>query len=75
MHHKYVHTLGTKCLTPKAAINVVITPSHQITAINMRVDAVTREERQANLTWMLGHPYAFLPTENLRVHRRLPKNV
>ena len=47
--------------TPRAAIKIVVTPSHWITAINVRVGAATREEPQADLTWMLRRPYAFLP--------------
>ena len=40
----YVHTLQAKRLTPKAAITIVVTPSHQITTINVRVDDATKED-------------------------------
>ena len=40
---------------------MVVTPSHWITSINVRVDAATREEPQADLTWMLRCLYAYLP--------------
>ena len=43
---------------PTALINILVTPSHLVTAVNVRVDAVTREERRADLPWMLCCPYA-----------------
>ena len=36
--------------------HTVVTPSHCITAINVWVDAATREELQTDLTWMLCCP-------------------
>ena len=57
---------GAERLAPTAAINNVVTPSHWITAINERVDAATREELQAEVTWILCWPYAFLPAEKFR---------
>ena len=60
IHHLYAHTPGAEHLSWKSVINVVVTPSHRITSINVRVDAATREEPQADLTWMLRRPYAYL---------------
>ena len=45
IHRLYAHTLGLTCLTPMAAINIVVAPSHWITDINMRVDTATQDER------------------------------
>ena len=76
IHHLYAQTLGAKHLAPKAVINIMVTPSHWITTINMRVDAATREELQADLTWMLCCPYAFLPPVKYRDHCQLaPTNL
>ena len=61
IHRLYAQTLGAKHLGPRAAINIVVTPSQWIIPINVQVDAATREEPQAGLTWMLCRPYAFLP--------------
>ena len=60
-HHLNTRTMGAECLSPKAAINVVVTPSYWITSINVWVDAPTREEPLAALTWMPRHPYSCLP--------------
>ena len=68
IHHLYARTLGAERLSPRAAINVVVTPSQWITSINVRVDAATREEPRADLTWMLRHPYACLPPVRHRGH-------
>ena len=61
IHHMYAQTLDSKRLAPGAAIKIVVTPSHRVTAIYAQVDMVTTEKRQADLTWMLCRPYAFFP--------------
>ena len=71
MHHLYAHTLGAARLTPRCAINVLVTPSHWITSINVRVDAATREEPWVDLTLMLQRPYAYLPPLRYRDHYQL----
>ena len=53
-------------LGPQGWINIVVKPSHWITAINVRVDAVTKEDPHADLTWMLRRPYTFLPPLKFR---------
>ena len=53
--------LGGQRLTPASAINVVTTPSHWITALNVRVDAATRDPPEVGLTWLLRQPFSFLP--------------
>ena len=55
IHHLYAQTISAERLAPRAAINIMVTPSHWITAINVRVYAATREEPQADLTWTI--PY------------------
>ena len=57
-----------ECLASNAAINIVVMPSHWITAINVRVDAATKEEPHTDLTWMLCRPYAYLPPVKYRGH-------
>ena len=53
-----------------AVINIVVMPSHWINAVHVPVDTATREEAQANLTWMLCRPFAFLPPVKYRDHRQ-----
>ena len=69
IHHLY--TRGAEHLSPRSTINVVVTPSHWITSINVRVAVATREEPRADLTWMLRHPYAYLPPVQYRDHRQV----
>ena len=52
---------GGQRLSPRSAINVVTTPSHWITDLNVRVDAATREPPEIDLTWLLRRPYSFIP--------------
>ena len=40
---------------------MVTTPSHWITDLNVRVDAATQEPPGLDLTWLLRHPYSFIP--------------
>ena len=37
----------------------------------MQVDAATREKPQMDLTWILRHPYAFLPAAKFRERMQL----
>ena len=43
IHHLYATVLGGRRLFPASAINVVTTPSHWITDLNVRVDVATQE--------------------------------
>ena len=52
---------GGERLSPESAINVVTTPSHWITDLNIRVDVTTQEPPEVDLTWLLRRPYSFLP--------------
>ena len=61
IHHLYATVLGGQRLSPRSAINVVTTPSHRITDLNVRVDAATREPPEVDLTWLLRRPYSFIP--------------
>ena len=57
IHHLYATVLGGQRLSPGSAINVVTTPSHWITDLNVRVDAATQEPPEVDLTWLLKRPY------------------
>ena len=61
IHHLYATILRGQRLSPESAINVVTTPSHWITDLNVRVDAATQEPPEVDLTWLLRRPYSFLP--------------
>ena len=61
IHHLYATVLGGRRLSPASAINVVSTPSHWITDLNVRVDAATQEPPEVDLTWLLRRPFSFLP--------------
>ena len=61
IHHLYATVLGGQRLSPGSAINVLTTPSHWITDINVCVDAATQEPPEVDLTWLLRRPYPFLP--------------
>ena len=60
IHHLYATALGGRRLSPASAINVVTTPSHWMTDLNVCVDAATQEPPEVNLTWLLRHPCSFL---------------
>ena len=66
IHHLYATVLGGQRLSPRSAINVVTTPSHWITDLNVRVDAATREPPEVDLTWLLRRPYSFIPSVPFR---------
>ena len=66
IHHLYAAVLGGEPLSPKSAINVVTTPSHWITDLNVRVDAATQEPPEVDLTWLLWRPFSFLPPVTYR---------
>ena len=56
IHHLYATVLGGKRLSPKLAINMVTTPSHWITDLNVRVDAATKEPPEVDLTLLALSP-------------------
>ena len=60
MHHLYATVLRGPQVSPASPINVVTTPSHWITDLNVRVDAGTQEPREVDLTWLLRRPFSFL---------------
>ena len=64
VHHLYAHALCAGHLAPKAAINMVVTPSHEIRTINIRGDTATREELHVDVTLILCHLYAFCPRKS-----------
>ena len=60
-HHPYASVLGGRRLSPTSAMNVVTTPSHLTTDLNVRVDAATQEPPEVDLTWLHRRPFFFLP--------------
>ena len=44
-----------------SAINMVTTPSHWITDLNVCVDVATQEPPEVDLTWLLRRPFSFPP--------------
>ena len=66
IHHLYGTVLGGSCLAPTLAINVITTPSHWITDLNVRVDAATQDPPEVDLTWLLHRPFYFLPPGTYR---------
>ena len=46
IHHQYAHPPGAESLAPKAAINIVVTPSHWVTA--MRVPPLGRSRKRTS---------------------------
>ena len=65
IHHLYATVLGGRRLSPTSAINVVTTPSHRITDLNVRVDAATQEPPEVDLMWLLRRPFSFPPPGDL----------
>ena len=61
IHHLYATVLEGRQLSPASAINVVTTPSHWITDLNVRVDAAMQEPPEVDPTWLLRRPFSFLP--------------
>ena len=66
IHHLYATVLRGQRLSPTSAINVITTPSHWITDLNIRVDAATRKPLEVDLTWLLRRPFSFLPPVTYR---------
>ena len=66
IHHLYATVLGGRRRSPASAINVVTTPSHCITDLNVRIDAATQEPPEVDLTWLLRRPFSFLPPMTYR---------
>ena len=60
IHHLYATVLGGCRLSLAWAINVVTTPLHWTTDLNVRVDAATQEPPE-DLTWLLCRPLSSLP--------------
>ena len=66
IHHLYATVLGGRRLSPTSAINVVTTPSHWITDLNVCVDAATQEPPDVDVTWLLRRPFSLLPPVSYR---------
>ena len=66
IHHLYALAVAGQCLSLISAINVITTPSHWITDLNVRVDVATQEPPEVDLTWLLRRPFSFLPPVTYR---------
>ena len=53
IHHLYPTVLEGQQLSQTSPINVVTTPSHWITDLNVRVDAATQKPLEVDLAWLL----------------------
>ena len=51
-HHHYAQSLGVERLAPRAAINIVVTPSQWMTPINVQVV----DFKEAVLSFVVGQP-------------------
>ena len=66
IHQLYAMVVGGRPLSPASAINLVTTPSHGTTDLNLRVDVAAQEPREVDLTWLLRRPFSFLPPVSSR---------
>ena len=63
MREFYAQRLGSEILQPTSAINIVVTPSHWITSVNVTVDQATTEQWTVDLSRALRRAFAFAPRE------------
>ena len=57
----YTQRLGSRKLAPRSAINIIVTPSHWITGVNVKVDRATGHGPTVDLSQALQRHYAFAP--------------
>ena len=77
IHHLYATVQGGQHLSPASPIkNVVTTPSHWVTDVNISVDAATCEPPEVDLTWLLRCLFSFLTLVTYRDQCQLcPKTL
>ena len=61
MREFYAQRLDSELVTPLSAINIIVTPSHWITSVNIAVDRATTEVPTVDLTRALRRHYACAP--------------
>ena len=75
MREFYAQRLGSKQVTPLSAINIIVTPSHWITSVNVAVDRATGEVPTVDLTRALRRHYAYAPAEKHKDHYQIVPKV
>ena len=68
MREFYAQRLDSKVVVPLPAINIIVTPSHWITSVNVRVDRATGGIPTVDLTRALRRHYAYAPPEKYMDH-------
>ena len=63
IYHLYTHVIKGASLTPTVAINIVATPSHWITELNVCVGVATKNSLEVDVTWLHRYPFPFVPME------------
>ena len=71
----YAQRLGSEILRPTSAINIVVTPSHWVTSVNIRVDQATAEQPTVDLSRALRRAFAFAPSGKYLDHYQLVPRV
>ena len=75
MRELYTQRLDSKVVIPLSAINIIVTPSHWITGVNVRVDRAIGEVPTVDLTRALRRHYAYAPSEKYMDHYQLVPRV
>ena len=75
MREFYAQRLDSKQVTPLSAINIIVTPSHWITSVNVAVDRATGEIPTVDLTRALRRHYAYAPAEKHKDHYQMVPKV
>ena len=75
MREFYAQRLDWKRVIPLSAINIIVTPSHWITSVNVSVDRATREVPTVDLTRALCRHYAYAPAEKHKDHYQMVPKV
>ena len=75
MREFYAQRLGCRLVAPLSAINIIVTPSHWITSVNVAVDRATGEVPTVDLTRALRRHYACAPAEKHKDHYQMVPKV
>ena len=68
MREFYAQCMGSRVVAPLSAINIIITPSHWKTSVNVKVDRATGEVPTVHLPRALHRHYAYAPSEKYVDH-------
>jgi hypothetical protein len=75
MREFYAQRLGSERLEPTAAINILVTPSHWITSVNVRADRATGDIPSTDLSRALRRHFAFAPAGKYLDHYQMVPKV